>query len=133
MRFSGFNIFCGLKYAEDNKNTKKNSWVFDFAIRLFLNFSRDFNFITFLKNRFPAGNYLFKVNNRNIRTRCETCLKLTIKTPERRHWTYFTPCSSVSIVNFEQVNANWGDIAKFNTLRYFVFNTVNERERLCLH
>ena len=23
-------------------------------------------------------------------------------------WTYFTPCSSVSIVNFEQVNASWG-------------------------
>ena len=22
-------------------------------------------------------------------------------------WTYFTPCSSVSIVNFEQVNAAW--------------------------
>ena len=22
-------------------------------------------------------------------------------------WTYFTPCSSVSIVNFEQVNTNW--------------------------
>ena len=32
----------------------------------------------------PAGNYMFKVNNRNTRTRCEICLKLTIKTPERR-------------------------------------------------
>ena len=35
---------------------------------------------------------------------------LTIKTPERRRWKrckYFTPCSSVSIVNFEQVNAGW--------------------------
>ena len=30
--------------------------------------------------------YLFKVNNRNTRTRCEICSKLTIKTPERRHW-----------------------------------------------
>ena len=31
--------------------------------------------------------YLFKVNNRNIkktRTRCEMCLMLTVKTPERR-------------------------------------------------
>ena len=28
--------------------------------------------------------YLFKVNNRNTRKRCEFCLKLTIKTPERR-------------------------------------------------
>ena len=31
-----------------------------------------------------AGNYMFKVNNRNTRTRCEICSKLTIKTPERR-------------------------------------------------
>ena len=29
----------------------------------------------------PAGIYLFKVNNRNTRARCEICLKLTIKTP----------------------------------------------------
>ena len=34
---------------------------------------------------YPAGNYMFKVNNRNSRTRCELCSKLTIKTPERRH------------------------------------------------
>ena len=34
----------------------------------------------------PAGNYLLKVNNRNTRKRCEICSKLTIKTPERRHW-----------------------------------------------
>ena len=49
----------------------------------------------------PAGNYMLKVNNRNTRTRCEICSKLTIKTPEQRH-------CSVSIVNFEQVNAGWG-------------------------
>ena len=34
---------------------------------------------------YPAGNYMFKINNRNTRTRCEICLNLTIKTPERRH------------------------------------------------
>ena len=34
----------------------------------------------------PAGNKMFKVNNRNTRTRCEICSKLTIKVPERRHW-----------------------------------------------
>ena len=33
---------------------------------------------------YPAGNYMFKVNNRNTRARCEKCSKLTIKTPERR-------------------------------------------------
>ena len=43
---------------------------------------------------------MFKVNNRNTRTRCEVWSKLIIKTPKRR---YFTPCSSVFIVNFEQV------------------------------
>ena len=29
-----------------------------------------------------TDDYMFKVNNRNNRTRCETCSKLTIKTPE---------------------------------------------------
>ena len=53
---------------------------------------------------------MFKVNNRNTRTRCEIWSKLTIKTPERR---YFTPCSSVFIVNLEQVNASWEDVDGF--------------------
>ena len=35
---------------------------------------------------FPFIIYLFKVNNRNTRKRCEICLKLRIKTPERRHF-----------------------------------------------
>ena len=48
------------------------------------------------------GIYLLKVNNRITRTRFEICSKLTIKTPE--------PCSSVSIVNFEQVNAHWVEV-----------------------
>ena len=30
----------------------------------------------------PAGNYMFKANNRNTRTRCEICLRLTLKTAE---------------------------------------------------
>ena len=49
---------------------------------------------------------------------CEICSKLTIKTPKRRQWRRFGVfivnfehishlCSSVSIVNFEQVNADW--------------------------
>ena len=32
---------------------------------------------------YPAGNYMFKVNNRNTTTRCETSSKFTLKTPER--------------------------------------------------
>ena len=58
---------------------------------------------------FLADNYMFKVNNRNTRARCEKCSQLTIKTPERRNWR-FTPCSSVSIANFEQVKADWEQI-----------------------
>ena len=30
--------------------------------------------------------YLFKVNNRNTTKKFKTCVELTIKTPERRHW-----------------------------------------------
>ena len=52
-----------------------------------------------------ANIYLLKVNNRNTRKRCELCLKLTIKTQERRSgvfiiklWTYLTPFSSASSV-----------------------------------
>ena len=45
----------------------------------------------------PASNYMFKVNNRNTRTRCEICSELTVKTPERRFWRR----SGVFIVNFE--------------------------------
>ena len=34
------------------------------------------------KRHIPVGIYLLKVNNRDTRTRCEMCSKLTIKTPE---------------------------------------------------
>ena len=34
----------------------------------------------------PTNIYMFKVNNRNTSKRCKICSKLTIKTPERRHW-----------------------------------------------
>ena len=51
--------------------------------------------------------YLFKANNKTTRGRYEIYSKLTIKTPEQRHWrrpwTYFTPFSSVL---FEQVNVS---------------------------
>ena len=29
---------------------------------------------------------MFKVSNRNTKTKCEICSNLTIKTPEPRHW-----------------------------------------------
>ena len=43
------------------------------------------------------GFYLLQVNNRNTKStkaRCEMCLKLTVRAPERPH------CSDVFIVNF---------------------------------
>ena len=47
-----------------------------------------------------AGIYLLKVNITNIRTRCEICSKLKIKTPEQRQ-----RCrSGVLIDNFEHVS-----------------------------
>ena len=49
---------------------------------------------------FPVGIYLPKVNDRNTRTRCDICSKLTIKTPKRRHWRR----SGVLIVNFEHIS-----------------------------
>ena len=50
-----------------------------------------------IKKLSPGGNYKFKVNNRNTRTRCEICSNVTIKTPEQRHWY----SSGDFIVNFE--------------------------------
>ena len=48
----------------------------------------------------PANIYLFKVNNRSTRKRCEICSKSTIKTSERRH-------SGVFIVNFEHISPHF--------------------------
>ena len=48
----------------------------------------------------PSLYYLLKVKNINIRTSCEICSKLTIKTPELRSWRRF----SVFIVNFEHIS-----------------------------
>ena len=48
----------------------------------------------------PASIYLLKVNNRNTRTRCDICSKLTIKTPEPYYW----PRSGVFILNSEHIS-----------------------------
>ena len=51
-------------------------------------------------SNYPTNICLLKVNNRNIRKRCEICSKLTIKTPERRHCRR----SGVFFVNFELIS-----------------------------
>ena len=55
---------------------------------------------------YPVGNYMFKVNNKNTRTRGEMYSKLTMTTPKTTFWfiycllwTYFTTCSIDFIVN----------------------------------
>ena len=58
--------------------------------------NKNFPFIPF---SIPENLYLFKVNKRITRKKWEICLKLTINTPERRHWCW----SGVFIVNFELI------------------------------
>ena len=71
-----------------------------------------------VKKLIPSQHYLFKVEKRNTRKRCEICSKLTI--------TYITiiidvilvflmltlnifqTFSGVSIVDFERLNVSWG-------------------------
>ena len=60
-------------------------------------FWRDWIIFTLLLKNYPAGIHLLKVNNRNTRTSCEICSKLTIETTERRHWRVF-------FVNFEYIS-----------------------------
>ena len=57
----------------------------------------------FWKKSNPAGNRMVKVNNRNTRTRCEICSKLTLNI---FHTLFF-------IVNFEQVIASW-EVSKYD-------------------
>ena len=59
-----------------------------------------------------------KLTIKALEQMCETCSKLTIKTPKRRQWRRFGVftvnfehishlCSTVSIANFEHVIAGW--------------------------
>ena len=68
-----------------------------------------------------------KLTIETLEQRCETCSKLTIKPPKRRHWRRFggfivnfehisNLCPSVCIVNFEQVNAVWDSDQTHNLL-----------------
>ena len=104
-------------------------WFLPFSLVYLLFFLTSFKkdvshlFLCFLMNNvplvkdIPASIYLFKVNNRNTRERCEFCSKSTIKTLERRQWHIlgslllifknFTPFSTVFNVDSELVNFCW--------------------------
>ena len=90
----GGNYLNGLKLLP---RQVRNSFIlvrfhFDYlALTIFVEYCEVFGFKEFqiffifglaLINMFPGNIYLFKVNNKNTRKRCEICLKLTIKTPE---------------------------------------------------
>ena len=79
---------------------------------------------------------------------CEICSKLIIKTPERLQWScpgvfivnfeQFTPCSSISIVDFGKINASWVILCCItdlfssmlsNSLRKLQQNTVKQSNR----
>ena len=64
--------------------------IFGCSIKCF----RDLGKVHLWNGNFPAGNYMFRVNNRNTRTRCEIYSELTIK------W-YL---SVIFIVNFEHIS-----------------------------
>ena len=49
-----------------------------------------FSWVYSIFGYFPAGIYLLKVNDRNSRTSCEICSKLTIKIPERTLNIFYT-------------------------------------------
>ena len=74
---------------------------------------------------------MFKVNNKSIRIRCGICSTLTIKTQKRCQWRHSgifivnfehisTPCSSVSIVNFEQENDGWDADGWLHFMKWFL-------------
>ena len=117
------NYRAKLEITIQNKVTEAINKLID-AITTKLESNKD-EIIQSLKNdvssfQSPADISLLKVNNRNTRTRCEICSKITIKIPERRQWRHsgifivnfehvvvVTPCSSIYIVNFEHVMAAW--------------------------
>ena len=69
------------QYQLYNETTTKNTVLKSYFDKL-----KEVKVNVVLNVSIPAGNYLPKVNNKNTRTRCEICSKLTIKIPERRHW-----------------------------------------------
>ena len=81
---------------------------------LYLLFETTCAILSYNHTQFLAGIYLFNFNNRNTRTMCEICLKLTIKTPERRHWRR----SGVFIGNFKQIS---------HVILVFLLSTLNKQ------
>ena len=70
-----------------------------YLVSLLLNLKQHL-FFSYFWRIIPANIYLLKDNNRNTRTRSEICWKLTIKTPEKRHWRRHVPLCFVAMLHF---------------------------------
>ena len=89
---------------------------------------------------YPASMYMFKVNSKNTRTKCEIGTKLWCL--YCKLCTYFMPCSSVCIVDFEQGNGGWVHDSYYiamalmnfvlRHLQIIVFLAVHQHEMLLL-
>ena len=93
-------IFCRLLYTQHCPVSFLcvSPLLFPFRSRCFQ--QQISEMVLFVTIAIAASNYMFKVNNRNTRTRCKICSKLTIKIPERCHWRRF----GIFIVNFERIS-----------------------------
>ena len=78
-----FNLWIknNLKVLSSNRIEELQPWLMSY-----LHQSRKVHPRTSLQRSNSASTYLFKINNRSTRTKCEICSKLTIKTTERRQW-----------------------------------------------
>ena len=88
-----YNAICYPR-AESQQQRHQNNILNMFKVKPFRIYSRS------VLLHSPVANYIFNVNNRNTRTRCEICLKLTIKIPERCQWCRV----GVFIVNIEHIS-----------------------------
>ena len=123
-----YNNIPAFKYLFKVRNDNTRTNFLDIALSLLLILNRgllndtslDLWFGTFCWLRtktYPAGIYLFEVNNENIRIASKICSKLIIKRTRLTSvwwlprlcyfWTDFKHCSGVSIVECGQVNTSW--------------------------
>ena len=73
------------------------------------------------KSHFPANIHMLRINDRNIRKRCELFSKLTRNTPEQRQWRR----SGVFILNFEYISHLFAAFL-WLTLNMYFFGGFNQ-------
>ena len=130
-----------------------DSWcynLFKFEV-IFTNFFAFPPISTEIHHPYPANKYMQNVSNRNIRKRCINMFKINNKDTRTMpitsfwclllilYWTYFTHYSTVSFVDFEQVNICWrrNISAKISNITfgykrlrvYHCLNTTNQNDR----